>query len=496
MPGHFRSLSSDVFIYGLGRMAVQMLSFITLPIFTRIFSVEDYGVIETIGTLTAIIGIFASLSLEAASQRSYFDYRSEEISARQTVLSTTFWTLLLWSSGLAILLGFASRPLGQWLFGSPRYGLVLLIALLTIPINTLANFLQEILRLWHQPLRYSLLALMIGTVSVGLALYLVAIRRWGLLGNYVGLLVGSAGGIFLGLMLVGGAVRRCFDGRELRVMLAYGLPLLPVAASNWIMQWIDRFFLLRYAPLAEVGLYGLGVRLSNLLLLGVAAFGLAWAPFILALYSRDPAQEKEVRAKTLTRVALLLSFGAVGISVFAREFFLTITAPSFEDAYKVVGLLSGSIVAMGINSVTITGISLARRTIYFTQYTLIAAALNIGLNFLLIPPWGMVGAALATLLTYATLSLLYYWRAQVLDPVPYNARQVCFIFGVAGGLIALGTFIRLNPIWLGIAAKAALLIAFPLLMWHLGIIDSQSREYLRNRAQLALRRWGIERESR
>jgi O-antigen/teichoic acid export membrane protein len=485
MTENLRGLSSDVVIYGFGRIAVQALAFVTLPIFTRIFSVEEYGVIETVGTLAAIMGLISSLSLEAASQRSYFDYRPTELQARQAILSTAFWTLLVWSGTLAIVGALASGRIARLLFGHTRYPLLVLIVIITVPISILTNFFQEILRLGRQPIRYSIVSLMVAISGIGLALYFVIVQKWGLLGNYTGLLLGSFAGIALGLGFAHSAIRLTFDWRQLRVMLAYSLPFLPVAAFTWIMQSIDRFFLLHYAPLSQVGLYGLGVRLSNLLLLGVNAFGLAWSPFILSLYIHDPAQEKLVRARALTYVTLLLSFAAVCISIFAREFFLTITSRSFEDAYKVVGLLSGSIVAIGISSVTMTGISLSRRTTYFAQYTFLTAVLNIGLNFLLIPSLGMVGAAVATLLSYLSLGLLYYRRAQILDPAPYNGRYLSIIIGTAAVFITLGTVIKPDSIWLSIGMKIPLVVMFPLLMWHFDIIDSQMQGLLRTFCQRA-----------
>lgn len=490
MLAHFRQLSRDVIIYGMGRIGLKLFSFITLPIFTRIFSPDDYGIIETISTFTSAVAVFITLGLESASQRSYFDYSTQEREERRAVLGTAFWTLLVWSVALAIMLIVTSHSLAIQLFGESRYAQLLRIAIIAISVTTLTNFFQEILRLRHQPVRYSLLSIFSGMATIGLMLYLVAVRGWGLLGNYLGLLLGALLTVGPGYWLVRDALSFIFSRRELHVMLAYGLPLLPVAASTWVMQLADRFFLLHYAPMSEVGLYGLGVRLSNLLLLGVTVFGIAWSPFILELHSREPLEERRVRARVLIYVALVLSFGAVCLSVFAREFFLTITAPSFVNAYQVVGLLSISIVAIGINGVTMTGITLSRQTHYFARYTIYTAVLNLGLNFLLIPPWGMVGAALATLLTYASLAWLYFRRAQILDPVPYDVRRLLIVLVTAAVLIALGTFINLTPLWLSIIAKVPLVLAFPLLVWLLGGLDPQALVYLHAMVRQALVRAG------
>lgn len=479
-------------IYGAGRMALQLLSFITVPVLTRVFSPTDYGTIETITAMTSVVALFATLGLENASQRSYFDYPASRIDARRAVLSTAFWTQLAWSGLLGLAFASGGHLASRLLLGHQRYSVPLTLAFLALPLTVLANFALEVLRLWHKPVRYAVLSVSTGALSVGMTLLLVVGYRWGLNGVYAGPLMASVVGAAISLWVVRAALGFRFDGRELRVMLAFGLPLLPVAASAWVLQLADRFFLLGYAPRSELGLYSLGVKLSNLLLFVVTAFAVAWSPFFLELYGRDPEQERQVRAQTLTLVTLVLCFGAVCLSVFAREFFLTVTSPRFVDAYKVVGLLCASIVAIGVNTVLMTGITVARRTGYFARYTVVSAVINTGLNFLLIPSFGMVGAALATALTYAVLGVLYYLRAQQLDPAPFEGRRITISLCLAAGIVAVGTFIRLEPVWLSVLVKVPLVLAFPLLAWAFGGVDPRTRDYVLN----VRRTWFRGREAR
>src|SRR5215216_6218511 len=99
---HFRRLFRDTLIYGSGRVMLQLIAVVLTPVWTRIFVPSDYGVLETIASLTTVLALFASLGLESASQRSYFDYRETQADKRRTVLSTTLWTLVLTSGTLAV----------------------------------------------------------------------------------------------------------------------------------------------------------------------------------------------------------------------------------------------------------------------------------------------------------------------------------------------------------------------------------------------------------
>lgn len=475
----FKRLARDLFIYGSGRIAFQFLIFLSVPILTRIFTTSEFGVIETMATLSAALGVVIILGLDSASQRSYFDYPEEDAESRRAVLSTTFWTLLVWGGLVAGIGALASRWLADALFGSTRYTVVVALAIGVLFLEQMFSFCQEIMRVRGQPGRYSILSILWAAATLGTMLVLVALLDEGLRGYYLGFLLGGITALALALVAVRDQLRPTYDRRELRIMLAYGLPLVPLAASTWILQLVDRFFLLHYASVAEVGVYGLGARLANLLLLAVVTLGLAWSPFVFDLASREPEEERRVRGRSLTYTAVLLGFGAVVVSVFARELFVTVTDPKFEEAYKVVGLLAGSIVAIGINAITITGITLKRQTRYFARYAVYVAVLNIALNFLLIPPYGMVGAALATFITYALLAVLYYRRAQQLDPAPFDGTKVVLALAVAAVLITIGTFVNLDPVWLSVLVKLPLVAAFPLAMIALRVLDAEALALLR-----------------
>lgn len=478
MRAHVRHLAGEVAVYGGGQIALRLLSLVTLPIFTRIFSLHDYGIIETIATLMSVLTVLATLSLTTSGQRSHFDYQAGQRRERRAVLSTTFWTLLAWSAALALALILSSDSLASVLFGDARYGPLLALAVASVPLGVLTNWYQEILRLRHQPSRYNLLMLFRAGVSVGVAVYLVAVLGEGLVGYYSAWLLAALLALGLGYGLARDAIGLSFDRRELRVMLAYGLPLVPVVAAHWTLQLADRFFLLRYVPLSELGLYGLGVRLANLLLLVVAPLSLAWSPYYLELHSRDPSEERRAQARALSYAALILCFGALCLSLFARELLLVFTTPSFVGASGVVGLVALSNVFIGLNAMLASGIALSRQTGYFARYAFATIALDLGLNAVLIPLWGIVGAALATVLTYGSQACLYYRRAQRLQPAPYDRRGVLVILSTTVLLGALGTLVSAEPLWLGIAVKALLLLAYPMLLWLLGGLDPGALAYL------------------
>jgi len=220
-------------------------------------------------------------------------------------------------------------------------------------------------------------------------------------------------------------------------------------------------------------------------MLGVSAFALAFGPYIFSLYAEDPESEKLIRAKALTYFVVVLLLGAVVLTLFAREA-IDIVAPGFDRAYKAVGPLSFGVVAFGISLVVTSGISFARRTRLLPLIAGAAAAVNIGLNFALIPPYGMVGAALAAAAGYATLAVLQHAVAQRVYPTPYETGKILRALVLAGAVGALG-LVELEPLALDLLVKLAALGAFVFALRLARVVDEEDVAHARRLLQGRLR---------
>jgi O-antigen/teichoic acid export membrane protein len=208
------------------------------------------------------------------------------------------------------------------------------------------------------------------------------------------------------------------------------LPLVPAAVSAWALLLIDRVILRRLEDLDAVGQYAIASRLSGVLILAMTGFVLALGPYLLSVYSQEPDQEKLVRGRTLTYLAFALGLGALVLTLFAEQ--LThLFAPDYDEAADAVGPLAFGAIGYGAAAVLLTGIGLAKRTIYVAGLATIAAVANIALNFALIPPFGIVGAALASAAGYGLLAVLYYWAAQRVYPTPFEPVKVLTILALA-----------------------------------------------------------------
>ena len=261
-----------------------------------------------------------------------------------------------------------------------------------------------------------------------------------------------------GLLVVRHAFAGHFSGEELGRMLRFGLPLVPATLAAWALALIDRLILSHVGSLAQVGQYAIANRLSSLINIGMTAFLFALTPFLLSTYAENPGQEKAFRGRTLTYLTFVLSLGGLVLTLFAREV-IDFLAPRFDEAYTAVGPLALGMLAYGISTLLATGLAIARTTVRAALLTLAAAAINIGLNFALIPPLGIAGAGVATAVGYAFLATSYYLVSQRVYPTPYEPRKVLLTVGVASALGILG-LVPFSSTGIALAVKLAAVAVF------------------------------------
>ena len=455
MRQHLSSLGRQTLVYGLSATAIQVVGLVTLPVFARVFTPAEYGALEIATVGLGAMTLIADLGLASAAQRSFFDYTEHQSAERRRVLATAIATAFAASLAICGSIVVFRRPLAEWLFDGQAYTTLVALVGVAIPLSILAAFMREVMRLHFRPWHYAISASLAAGVTGGVGVALV-LGDSGIDGVLIGAVAGNTIAALYGLAVVARELFAPLSLGELRTMLAYGLPIVPAAAALWGLTFLDRVILSRLDDLAEVGEYAVAARFSMVVMLAVSAFGLAFSPFILSLWSEDRETEKRVRSRTLTYVTVVLASLSVLLALFAREV-ATVIAPEFDGAYKLVGILCLGVTLFGISAVTMVGIALVRRTRLYAIYSAAAVALNLALCFLLIPPLGGVGAALATAAGYGVLAVGYYVHGQRLYPTQYEPRKAIVVLLAAAAVMPLG----LLPLGIGsVALKLAGLVAF------------------------------------
>ena len=226
-------------------------------------------------------------------------------------------------------------------------------------------------------------------------------------------------------------------------MNRFGIPLVPTALFLWMTNFSDRFFLVWLADVAEAGIYSVGVRIASAMVLLLTAFRTAWPAFAYSI--RDEREARQTYAYVLTYLTVITAWVALALSVLAPWLVDLLADDAFAEASEVVGPLAFSTVAYGAYIVVAIGVGRARRTQFNWVVTGIAAAVNVALNLALIPAYGMIGAAIATVAAYGSMAVGMGWWSQRIYPVPYQWRRVATAALAAVALAAIGGHRRRGP---------------------------------------------------
>lgn len=470
MFNHLKQLVKESFVYGISGIMGRFIGTFLVPIYTRIFNPSDYGVLDLVGLCSSIIGVFIVLGLDVS--QGYYFYRTDDIKDKKLTLSTSGASHIGMAIILAILLLLFSSDISRIALGSPDYAKYFRLVALDLPFFAILAFTQRVLRLIRSPWRYMILATSSLLSNIVLTILMVVVWRKGIYGIYLSKLIVDILFSFVALYLIKSWIGKYFSWLRLKQLLAYGTPIVPAGIAQWALGSANQYFLRYYSSLSDVGLYAIGGKVASIMGLATGAFQLAWGPFAFSIHREE--NSRAIYASILTYYLVFTSAFAIMLSLFAPEILKIFTTKAYYGASVVVSYLTYVMIAHGVYFIVSIGVNLVKKTAHISWTTAVAAGLNIGLNFLLIPKFGMIGAALVALVSQWVSTILLYLVSQHYYPIPYRLKDVGIIFSSSAMLIFLGSRINFSHFWLILLSKSGLFIIYVLIIFTTKIIKLDS----------------------
>jgi O-antigen/teichoic acid export membrane protein len=256
-------------------------------------------------------------------------------------------------------------------------------------------------------------------------------------------------------------------------MLDFSLPLMPAGLALWALNLADRFQVINLASPSQLGSYSAASKISLGIMLPIAAFQTAWVPFANSFTDEDEA--KRTYRAVFSYWSALIAWAVVALSLFAPPYIHLLMPRTWWGAAPVVPLLTAGSALFGAYMILSIGVNRSKRTKLTPVVNATAAAVNIGLNFVLIPAWGIVGAGVSTVVGYAALAGLGFANAQAGYPVSHDWPRVFRTALVATVFLLLSAEVVPATGWVGIPARIALLAAFPLALVVAGVLSPGER---------------------
>lgn len=486
-----RELLSDTLVYGISSVLARFIGYLLVPLHTDVFGTSEYGMISLVYAGLAFLNVIFTFGMESA----YLRYAKDRDQAKN-VFKTLQLGLGALSSvlvGLLVLLAPVLMPTMNLESTGSENLYWLMLGILWFDTMVLVPFAE--LRLVRRQWLFAVVKTGNILVNVGLQFYLILGLGWGIESVFFASFIASGFTALVLWIVTAPMLTGSWNTPILKKALRFGLPFIPAGLGFVINETLDRFFLGNYMSQSTVtelygpdmvsddvvGIYSACYKLSVFMLLLVQMFRMAWQPFFLresddpdapSLY-RDVFMYFNVVAGLCFLFVALYSQQIVQIKIPGLDFYLV--GKEYWSGLSIVPILLGAYWFHGWYMNFSAGIFIEEETKILPIITLIGAGVTVIANLLLIPYFGMIGSATATLISYSLMAMLLYYKSEQVYPVNYQLPRTFLMM-----LIAVAALYVLPSIteWVGSEWTSRFLV---LLVGSVGIVSLSIPNYLNNK---------------
>jgi O-antigen/teichoic acid export membrane protein len=396
--------------------------------------------------------------------RLYFDCPDER--ARRLLASTQFFFLAAANGTVLAASLILSPAVGRYLFHTNQYDWTLRLVLINTFVTCFYFLPYHVMRIEGRISTYITLGFLrsAGTLLARLLL-VIGLGR----GVHGVVLADVAVTALFTLTLTpwfARLIRPVFSPQLLRESLRFGLPRVPHGVAHQVVAVSDRYVLGRFVTLHELGLYSTGASFALGLKLFLSSFESAWAPFYFGVM-REP-DAKDTFSRVTTYGVLILALLTAGLTACARDVIALATTPTFHQAARVVPWIALGVAFQGLYLLTSIGLNITKHTEYYPMATGIAAATSVAANLVLVPSFGILGAAWANAIAYAVMAFVSWRFSQRFFPVQYESTRLAKIVIAAASsvLIAHVAIPAMRPLpGFLLHGSAVVVVFFSVLAW-------------------------------
>lgn len=473
---NIRSFGRHTVVYSAGNFIYRAASFLLIPLYVRTLPAASYGTLELIGATVLILQSVLASGVAHSAMRFYCEY--QDASTKNSVISSALIGSFLFTA-CGALAGVASAPwLSRLVFGNELYTVAFRIACISVVFEISREIMLSYVRAIGQSKLFIVMSVVQLVTQIAASIFAVVHLRLGVAGILGANLVAT---FCVWLVLVTFTIRRCglgFRPSLFPPLLRYGFPLMLSALSVSMFQSADRYFLNGLVSLQALGVYALAMKIANIIPgLLVTPFTNSYGPYRFAIMREEYAKDTYAR---VARYFLIVASGAMlVVAAFSREALHLITAPDYWSAAGPLPLLLIPGTLGGLNYCFQTGIYVQKSTQQLLYIALISGAINVAGLIVLVPRFGVMGAAASAVIAYGYTLTHTLFIAQRLMPIPYETGRLARIFGAAAVPAAAAMQIHLDNLWQALAVKTAIVACYPVLLLIIGGFEGEELSLIR-----------------
>ncbi len=426
---HKKRVLENSFLYIFSALLVKAIAFFLLPIYTLFLTPEDYGITNLVSSFINVVTFIVAFSLYSAAIRLYADYKQDKAKLKSffgTIITFIFISGIIFF-GIGLI--FKTEIVSLFFQGLSFYPIVF-IALSTLPFVSLHTMHQSILQGMQQGKKLTAINLIVFGITVLLNLFFIIVLKFGALGFIIAQFIVNVG--YFIFMIID--LRKqdlfafCMDFRILREALKYSIPLMPHDLSTRIASLASRVFINRTFTFAIVGLYSISMQFGTLIDTVQVAVNRAFQPWFYEMMNdKNPKSKKE--AVSLSNVLLIFySLIYMGIGLFSQEVVIIMTDKRYLMSWTIIPIL---VIGFSIKSIYYFYVNVimfykqAARKLFIA--TIVGSFTDVLLAYLLVPSYGMYGAAFAFIFAKIIMVSIVVFISNQYDDVGYRVTKMISI---------------------------------------------------------------------
>jgi len=460
-------------LYLVSTIVLKATSFLLLPLYSSLISPDAYGKVYLVSSYVTFFGIFMSLSMGSSIQRFYFNCKSDK--EIKELYSTNVIFVFIVATILAGLLVLFNNPISSWM---KLPGLYLLMATAAVYLSTFYNLITSLLYAQQKAVTISIASIVLGVLNIVIQLVLVLTMQDKAMALVLTILLGGVLQMLLFLVFSRKYFVLKLNVNYLKPSIKFGLSQLPSDVSLFIVSLSDRLILNKYKDSASVGIYGMGHTLGSIPNILFHSMAQALTPIVFTNYTEfKEGKQPDISysCRLIEKIAIVLTMIITGLIVFSNNI-VAVLSSSYQKSGIIMYLVLFAVLIDIYRKLFVYPIAYEVKYVKIKSLIwVLASALSIILNLILIPRFSYYGACFSLIsVNLFTLFIIIIESQKAMHPV-YATGKLLLIFGIS---IICSMLFFLGSSWAMLPVKIIIVLLYLLLVYKIYPIDYRAMLYI------------------
>ena len=471
--------------YLVAQALSRAVGFFMIPVYTRFISPTNYGAMELIEILASVVAMTISMGVGESMARFY--YQEKDARRQNEIISTVVIGFGVVSIPVVLFFLYMSDHIASTVSSEPVYTYYMQIAFASVWFGMLVEIGYSYLRMLYKARLFVVITMSQLFSALILNIYFIVFLDMDILGIFYSTLITQAvsGLLMMAYILRATGVR--VSGRVLSELVLLGMPLVPARIGTMLGFASNRFFLRWQSPLdpamalAQVGLFSLGHKFGLIINRFInSPFNSFWAPRRLEILLKEEEESERTIARVCTYATMLSLYGTLALSAGVQSLIEIIAVPSYWGAHVVVPFVALAYVALGLETHFMSGMLYKKKTLSVTYIGMIGLGVVLVWNYVMIPDFGLIGAATSNLAGFTVRVGLIYYISQRLHYIPFELGRMAVMLVVAVIMYIVSQLINTGSPYYDLVLRTGFAMTFPLVLLLIGFYKAGEVRFARD----------------